>query len=868
MLRAAPVRHISGNLLWTVHGTVWGLWELTPKTYLYLTRQEKLRFWQATTRALSRLPRHWSLLSLCARIDATCVLERSLSDVDLDVTPQLRTKTTALLERLDGVEMFERRFYLAAELPSAGQGWSASASATASNLRRLFGLTPPPVTVADRSDAFAAMARLEESIGAHLPLRRLTAAEQVWMMDRFPRRGLDEPLLEDYQDPKLFCDRVVGPDAGPGAPLRGVCLAGILDEPVYREGGTARLPSWRDLARKTATVPRYLQVQVAPRPGADLDPEDAVHDLVGHQAFVVQHSLPGEFPFPGGEWFAAAENVAFPVDWVVTGCSIPNTEATRRNATAQKHLVGQHEQWAGSPNGMPTELDQAHNAAEAEQLALAEDRNAPELELTAVFATWAEDPDECQRRARVLTDQLTDGEYAATRPVGRQEECYWAFWPGQPLGGLHKAYRQWMMPADLAAFAPLAGSNLGDPSGALLGFSLDGVVLRPVLLDPGRGTRLVNRRSGNIVLTGEPGAGKSYCQKRMGEDTLDRGGRLIILDRTPRAEWSTWAQVVAHNPAIVRLTGGSGLCFDPLRVFAHLDDRGVRYTNGYLTLLTGVEPRSLHGTILKRAIKVVADQGGGINDVVEELLAAGATDPAAREVGERMANLRNDELAGIVFGDGVVPDLDAHDAVVFAAPELQLPSREDLASEYARRHLSDEQIHSQALLYLLTAVARHVAFDVVTRFTALVLDEAWALTDSAEGQALVRAALRDGSKHDCGVWLSSQTVETFSPEMIDLFSRWMLFRMTTRAAERTLQAFGIQPEPGLVELFDGLDAGQCLHSDLDRNVGMLQISASVLAAHEMATRTDYEAALHYLAEQQAEQDQHAAAAVPGADNAA
>lgn len=840
MLRTAPARHISGHLMWTYHGTVWGIWEVTPKTYYYLTKQEKKRFWLETTRALSRLPRSWMLLSLCTRIDSSAILERTLNDVDVDATPSLRSKTMAQLEQLDTMEMFERHFYLALQLPDAGQGWASSASATASNLRRLFGLTPPPVTVGDRNDATNSAARLEEKIGSHLPMRRLTTAEQVWMMDRFPRRGLDEPLLEDYQDPDAFAERISGPRTDPSSVLRGPCLAAITDEPIYREGGTARLPTRRDLFRKTFSVPRYLQVQVAARPDPDIEmPEE---DLVGHQTFVVQHSLPSQFAFPGSEWFAAVESVAFPVDWVVTGQSTPNGEAVRRNATAKKHLHGQNEQWQGAVTGMPTEIDEAHEAAEAEDLALSEDRNAPELECTTVFAAWHEDPDECQRRGRVLTEQLTDGEYSATRPIGRQEECYWAFWSGQPVGGLHKAYRQWLMPADLAAFMPLAGSRIGDPSGALFGFSLDGVVLRPVLLDPARGTRLVNRKSGNICLLGEMGGGKSYAMKRLGEDTIDRGGRLIILDRTPRAEWSTWAKVVANNPEIVRLTGGNR-CFDPLRVFRHLDDKGVRYAFGYLTQLTGAEPRSAEGQILRNAIKDVAETGGTINDVVDNLIEAAKNDEKARAVSESVKGLRGDDLAHIVFGDGEVPDLSVFDAVVFACPELQLPSREDLASEYARRHLSDEQVHSQALLYLLTAVARHVAFDDVRCFTSLVLDESWALCDSAEGQALLRASLRDGSKHNHGVWVSSQTVQTFTEEILSLFSRWMLFRCTTGAAEATLAAFRVEADRSLIEQFDTLDAGQCLMSDLENNVGMVQVIRSVLESHHMASRTDFEAAM-------------------------
>lgn len=831
MIHAAPARHVRGHLLWTYQGSIWATWEVTPRTYQYLSHLEKKAFWQATTRALNRLPRHWMVLSLCAAIDPAAVIEDTLDGVDVDATPQLRDKTLAELDLLEGLELYERHYYLACQLPLAGQGWRPAAAATAANLQRLFGLTPPPPRVGDWQAAAAAAAKLEAAIGAHLPLRRLSESEQVWMMTRFPRRGLDEPLLAEYRDqPGL-----PGPAAGidPGRVLAGPCLAAVNDQATYFEGGGGRS------ARELTSLPRFLRVQVPPLDGAG-------PDQVGHQTFVVQHGLPKEFRMPGSEWFSAAETVPFAVDWVVSGQSVPNTDAVRRNQTAKKHLVGQHEQWDGSETGMPVELDQAHDGIEAEEAALAEDRSAPELEITALFSAWHEDRVECQRRGEVLTQLLTDGEYQAVRPVGRQEECYWATWPGAELGGLHRAYRQWLMPADLAAFVPFAGAELGDPTGALFGFSLDGAVARPVLLDPTRGTRLAHRRSGNICLLGDLGAGKSYAMKRLAEQTIDRGGRIIALDRTSRAEWSSWAAAVASHPAVVQLTGG-GYCFDPLRVFT--GDARIRYATGYLTQLTGYEPRSLQGTLLKQAVKAVAAAGGRIHDVLGELDTA-SDDRAAREVAERLRSVLDDDLAGIVFGDGQVPDLDEHDVVVFACPELNLPSREDQATEFGRRHLADEQIHSLALLYLITAVARHAAFDHVTRFTALAVDEGWVLDGNAEGQALYEALLRDGSKHHCGVWVSSQTVETFPQQLLDLFSRWMVFRSAHRAAERTLSALGIDADPWLPERFEQLDAGQCLLSDLTRRVGLIQVCEPALEEHRWAVRTDYEAALHAQQQQQ------------------
>ena len=45
-------------------------------------------------------------------------------------------------------------------------------------------------------------------------------------------------------------------------------------------------------------------------------------------------------------------------------------------------------------------------------------------------------------------------------------------------------YTQFLLPGDLAAGAPFCGPEVGDPTGLLLGMSLDAGVATPVLFDP------------------------------------------------------------------------------------------------------------------------------------------------------------------------------------------------------------------------------------------------------------------------------------------------------------------------------------------------------------------------------------------------
>src|SRR5207237_3289661 len=105
--------------------------------------------------------------------------------------------------------------------------------------------------------------------------------------------------------------------------------------------------------------------------------------------------------------------------------------------------------------------------------------------------------------------------------------------------------------------------------------------------------------------------------------------------------------------------------------------------------------------------------------------------------------------------DAPLARLDA-DYLVFHAPGISLPDRDIALREHLARRLPAEQVLSQALLYLVAAVARHATFSDPSRFAAALFDEAWYLTSSLQGRSLLLDGIRDGRKHNAAILLVAQ----------------------------------------------------------------------------------------------------------------
>jgi len=789
-----PVRAITGNLVWGRDGSVWAVYRVESFAYAHLSRRDKLALHGKLRGLLMSLPAASRLLSVCRRLDPGLVVDRMIDGVDLGRQPAWASIAEQTLDLLSEVELYERRNYLVVKLPDQGaDGWRSAFGAALSSFTE--GLLPAaPIPSREIELRARQAAQVEAKLGS-LKFERAAAGELRWLYARALRRGVFEPYLDETWEPQT---RVLG--EGINARVATPSLASLGDA-IVKEGGYPDDPG-RPKHR------RYLRVETP-------------HG-VAYQTYLVVAEMPREFAFPGGngEWFHHVNAFPYPVDWCVLLTSVPNQTAQARSRKQQRELANQVSEWESEPSGAPSSLAMASAGLDAERSELSSNPATPECEATIVFSLAASSLDELEAQAAHLQSTFQPNEYALPRPTGGQAALAAAMLPGAALPGVAKDYTQYLLPRDLAAGMPFAGADVGDPQGMLLGYTLDGGTFQPVLFDPAWGP--AHDRSGSIGIFGALGYGKSQTAKLLAYNALARGSQVVIMDRTTMGEYVRFSTVVPGSTQVVRLDNDARVCLDPMRVFAGRER--VQRTIGFLTLLTATSPTDLEGMALAKAVRQAArDPHAGLAAVVEQLRRL--DDDNAKVVRQKVEGFAEGDLAHLAFGEGEVLRLQA-DCIVFHTPNLSLPSKEQLASEYQAKRLLPEQIFSQALLYLVAAVSRSVIFSDRHRFGVQLLDEASFLVASPQGLELVLEGIRDGRKHNAALWVLSQHPNDLMDERLaDLLGTKLVFRQSRGAANAALRFLEMDSDDQeAVEMITGsLRTGQCLLRDLHGRLGLVQV---------------------------------------------
>ena len=815
-----PARFITDNLIWSADGGVWAMWRIDAISYPYLSNQEKVRVYNQLRGALMTLPPESMLLSVCRQIDPYAVVERMIAGVDVAEHPEWRAAAIRTLDQLQEQEIYDRYFFVAARLPDAGlkRQIAATGSAASAGFFATFGMTPSPPTRKDLDRRRRQGAQLESQLRIGMSIRPVKPAEIRWLYARAAYRGLDEPILDEEWNPEVT---EVG--EGPDAELHGPSLVHLVDA-VFQEGGD------RHLDEDRPRHPRYLRVETEAG--------------VSYQTFMVMAGMPRQWTFPGGggEWFVAADQAPFPVDWCARITSISNQEAQLKSRRQASQLKAQVDEYEGEPSGPPTSLMDAMDSVDAQRSELSSSPSTPELRVSMTFALGSWSLADLEQQAGQVRAMYEAWEYEMPRPTGNQADLFRAMLPGAANPAAARDYAQFILPGGLASGMPIGGTRVGDPTGQLLAYSLDGGTNQPVLFDPAYGPR--NNRSGSLGAFGSLGSGKSYAVKQIAWATLARGGRIVVLDRTASGEYVDFAQVAPGTTQVVKLAADAAVCIDPLLMFTDQADR-ERYATGFLTLLTGTYPTHLEGATLAEAVRAVAKRPDGrLSGVIDELRAMGDEHPEASVLARKIANFAKADLARLAFGDGEGLTLDA-DCIVLWTPGLRLPNRDQLLNPQLAKQLLPEQVFSQACLYLIAAIARKVTFQD-RRFAAAVFDEAWALTSSPQGRELLLEGIREGRKHNAAIWLMSQHPDDIGdPELGVLLGIRFVFHQGNGSGKAALRFLGLEPTEHLVELvessFDpeasGIN-GQCLYRDVRGRIGRVRVVPAATEVLEDAFNTN------------------------------
>ncbi|WP_329331211.1 ATP-binding protein [Streptomyces sp. NBC_00663] len=818
-----PIRHIAGHLLWSVQGSVWAIYRLHPRpdaqgqveervqgTYVpAAVRDEQLAKITHLVRSLSGAPR---LFGLCAQVDPGEVALKMIEGIE----PAEQTSSAgphpwvenveAALELLDEQEMHQRTLWLAVPLrtDSAGLQVSAQLGAVWAEFAPMLGLRAAPVSRREVNAYREQAAKVQAALAGGIAFRPARAAEIVWMIQHALHRGLPEPLLAESEGSGLYGGHLHHgvlrspsyADLGQVRLQEGGIDTGLDDAGEFRRptqvSRSGRAAWWR----RTAGSPlarRWLQVE------SDTG--------TGYQAQLVLAECPPAVSQGTADLFAQLESLDFPVDYTIDLTLVSAEKARTQVQRKKNELIDQADQYDARPTGMPASLAEA--ARDLGELDARLSRTGVEVEVQSVtvLTVWGPNAAVCDARARALAALLAGADYRAVRPAGLQEALFTVGLPGTVRPGVAREFTQHQVSEDWALSGAFTSAEVGDPNGMFLGIDLDCGTTRPVMINVADAPK--QDASASMGIVGDLGAGKSVLQKLIAEAVWARGGCAICIDRTPVREWATFARTAAGGRVQIVDAARAEVSIDPLRMFA--GPEGRHYALSYLTLQLGVGPMSTHGEVLHHAVEQAATSDApSMRRVVEVLQDMAGQQPGRRQdAAATLAGLLHvvagNSLAAMVFDPALPPvRLDASsacDMIVITTAGLKLPPKAAFANPEILHQQPLEALIGRAVLYLIAALARQSAFEDPGRFTAVVLDELYWLTSSAEGTALVHEILHDGRKHGAGLIAGSHDAEELGPDR-GLMAYRALARTTDRErARRGLEFVGLDPgDPELLRL--------------------------------------------------------------------
>ena len=835
-----PTHTLVGNLRFTTSGTVWADYLVTGLSYGMRPEKEKCTV-RLLHQALLRALRGESLLlGLTSQLDPRQVVERMLEGVDIEECPAWVAEcnqTMASLERLrPGRRIYWLSIPLAAETPLAGV---ASVARTAvGQIKQQLGLPreSPSQEMLDRLTRQAA--RAVESVPAPFRLQPATPAQMVWLHQHMVDRG----LYQDWDLPTADSDQLTAAIARSKG-------SSALTAPFFDEGGQTDLTK-AERAKGNPFARRFVKIV----DGASLTGEGS------YQAFLVVGNVPdGGIPFPGGELIGRLDECGLDVDWAMRLHQRSGSEVALENKRALAALNEQMLQRDGEVSYALNALDGYAELLAQYAATLETDKLEVEVQATMVFCVSGPDAESVGTQAAAFADWVAQWGYRLQVPLGHQETLWWSMVPGAPASPFVREFAQITTSASLAALCPLATVALGDAKGSALALNLGhGPMLAAdvpcgptsvVFHDPDGATD--RSESGSVAISGDLGSGKTFTLKKIGGDVVDRGGRLIIPDRTEMGEWAKWAGSVAAAK-IVDVVQPS-LSLDPLRLFGL--EEGSRMARAFLGPLLNLSPTSEQGVLLADVLDLAYLQQHGL-DSLGGLITHLASDcgiDGAPELGRKINVFAKQRLCASMF-DSSLPAVALTDRVlVILTHSLELPDRDELTNEHLFRQLSVEKIFGRALYGYIAVLAEKLCFEDRDTLAAFIVDEAHFVTASPEGERAITRFVRDGRKHRAIVALGSQdAIEDFPSEVLrGLIPVRILMRHTDKGlAARGLEWLGLDPDDeALVDLVtkdlspkigDQVPVhrrGEGLMRDASGNIGRIKVLVPANSARDQAART-------------------------------
>lgn len=753
-----PVVAIIGNLAFASNGDVWAGWRVRPQQFSTAAdRTAAIRV------AAQAVPESGDILfaGLTQRVAAVDIVERLsrgcehlpswVADAqrigDVIERSAVHTRTHWIFQRISADRTF------ADHLWAMRRGFGAAGRAA--------GLAHPEPsaalveTSADAADI--AMTRLPVELAA----RPATAEEMAWIYRRAPRLGTAvEPA---------------GPLGADGAGWLTGANARILARSRWIEGSGRRF----DLA-------------AADRLTVHCD------GAVSHQAVLFAVGGPQRWDDGQCELAWRAERAGrWPVDWWMRmNVTPPDKAAGLRLSLREREMEGGADETSG--------MNRARYSTAATQIAdytarLAADADAARVTTHMAFVVAAGSHREVARRVARLREQIGRVGWTLAQPTGTQTAAVRAMLPcAAPSRDLADLALE-LMPPEVGSFAPFAGSQIGDPFGALIGENLTSAG-EPVLVALEYGPTVLNE-SGNVAISGTLGFGKSMAAKTLGDSVARRGGQWIAVDQTEEREYARLARFYDDAQVVEATEDGSTVGLDPMINFP--GEPGREMALAALQTLLGVDEDMPEWVLLSRAVDQASTDGigmGGVVDLIEGM-------EGGANLAVRLRRHARSGPAAALFVGGQAGAVNLSASFLCFRVSIPLPPRP------AEGMPAPDPKPFRAGLAVLEVIAATIAHMVAngdrSRHRHITWDEAWRLLATTSGPALIRRSVFESRRMNASNAFISQDDDHFDDEQLRHIPTRLAFHAEGDGAIAAARFVGAD-DPQVAQQISTLTNGRCV----------------------------------------------------------
>jgi AAA-like domain len=783
----------------------WAVYRLRPQSYAGLSTGRKLEVMGQLEGLVHRISADFQILRIARRFSVREYLAStwrtfdrrhgSAEEIELrkaGFESLLRAHAYALSER----ETVRPDVYFAVRLQDAGSGiaglfgdggvggaWRRFSAAVGINDPR--GLRYSKLVEFERAER-----RMQERILDFVEAERALASEIVWLIRHAYVRGLGDPTSDSNYRPQALA---------------------ITNEEGEEIGFE---PAQWDLLRLHSDY----RVRIASR-HLEVESEGGL----SRQAMLVCGSLPEEREFPGpeAELMFTAVDLEFPVDAYLHCEFLPNRDAQR---LARKRMVDADQMWreeAAADHGASPDAEDRPAEARDLQRRLGGNDHPPLLRSALTYvvssSTGEEELEERIERLRSEVGQRIE----LHRPIGAQHQIFLSTLPAQrfPLS----AYREHLLPEEVAAMVPTAVSHAGSDMGPYIGHTLT-PSRQPVRFDLAEASQ--QNRPPPILLSGSQGSGKTVLMELLSYEAFLQGsGPIVVIDpkgtpEHPDHKLHQIPEIAAEMEQIVLSPEDAyqGL-IDPLRI-APPDGKADAAFGFIMDVLPSPVPPPWQ-TEIRAAVEVVcagAERNHVLGEVVEVLEEG---DEVAREAGRALSVHANAGLSRLAFGlpGKEVAEVATKRVILIQIRNLVLPG-----PNIPRSDMTTEERLGVALLRLIAMYALAVCARNPERHSVIALDEAWVLLNSIVGRSLLESTSRQSRFENISLLLSTQQVID-AEEIEGLIGAYFSGGVETEEeAKRSARHQRLDDDdPALIQRLMGFKEGRFYYRDINGQSVPLQV---------------------------------------------